>query len=281
MKTSSGGLGNKALRFRELEQKGNAKMAYTDESLSFLKGSEMPWALKLSFALRNLVQCVGRFGSWFVVPLILITAFDVTVRKIGWLQLWLVENVSSYFGSTFLQELEWHSHTVLVALVLGFGYISNCHVRVDLIREKLKHRNRAWIEFIGLSVLYIPFACLVTYLAFRYAVDSWTINRDAACAWWQCGEVSPSLVGLSHRWIIKGILGAGLLMALAAGLAIWLEIAVVLFGPSHWRFDVCTVEWPEDETDAVGGKKRLNLDNAVDEFEVRAIKMTGKTPFDD
>ena len=86
---------------------------------------------------------VGRFGAWFIIPLVPITVFDVLLRKTGEVQLWMVENLSPFFGSTFLQELEWHSHTVLFTLVLAYGYIWNTHVRVDLVRENLAFKKKA------------------------------------------------------------------------------------------------------------------------------------------
>ncbi|MEQ8398644.1 hypothetical protein [Thalassobaculum sp.] len=245
------------------------KPTETDE-LVHLTDDQLPMILVVSQKLRNFVDLVGRFGSWFAMPLILITAFDLLIRKTGKGQVWLVENVSPYFGSTLLQELEWHSHTVLFCLVLGFGYIWNTHVRVDLVRETLKFRKKAWIEFIGLNIFLIPFTCVIVYFAFVYAYDSWSINREAGCGWYECGEVSASLVGLSHRWIIKLTLAFGLVVVLIAGIAVWLEMAMVLFGPQNLRFHLSTIEWPEAEGSTIEGKERLDLDQAPDELERRA-----------
>lgn len=224
-----------------------------------LTADEMPAILRVSEALRRFVDRVGRFGSWFAVPLILITVFDLLIRKTGVMQIWLVENVSPYFGSTLLQELEWHSHTVLFALVLGFGYIWNAHVRVDLVRERLDYRKKAWLEFIGLTIFLIPFCCIVVYFAIVYAYDSWAI-----------GEISASLVGLSHRWIIKSILAIGIVVAVIAGISVWLQIALVLFGPQHWRYPLMTIEWPEEEGSTIEGKERLDLEKVEDQVELRA-----------
>lgn len=74
----------------------------------FLTAEEMPAILRFSEFLRRFVDRVGRFGAWFAMPMILITAFDIGIRLTGVMQIWLVENVSEYFGSTLLQELEWH-----------------------------------------------------------------------------------------------------------------------------------------------------------------------------
>ena len=124
------------------------------------------------------------------------------------LQIWLVESVSEYFGSTLLQELEWPAHTVLSSLVLGFGYVRNTHVRVDLIRERLDFRKKAWIELIGLTVFLLPFGSVIVYFAVVYAYDAWVI-----------GEISASLVGMHYRWVIKSVLAVGLMVAVLAGIA--------------------------------------------------------------
>ena len=54
-----------------------------DASLHHLAEEEYPHLLFLSERLRRFVDWVGRFGSWFIIPLVLITAFDVTLRKTG------------------------------------------------------------------------------------------------------------------------------------------------------------------------------------------------------
>ena len=233
-----------------------------------LSVEEYPAMLKLSDMLRGFVDFVGRLGSWFIVPLVIITCFDVIARKVRWqtddgtmagMQIWLVENGGRIFESTLLQELEWHSHTVLFAFVLGYGYIWNTHVRVDLVRESLEFRKKLWIEFIGLTLFMIPYTLIVVYFAFEFAFDSYKI-----------GEISASLVGLSHRWIIKSCLVFGLVTAVVAGVAIWLQIFLALFGPRNVRFPLSTVEWPEDAGSKIEGKERLDLEKAEDVLEARA-----------
>ncbi|MCP5084303.1 MAG: TRAP transporter small permease subunit [Alphaproteobacteria bacterium] len=230
-----------------------------EKELQHLSPEELPAALQWSNRLSKFVDAVGRFGSWFIVPLVLITVFDLGLRKTGELQLWLIENVSSIFGSTLLQELEWHSHTVLFTLVLAYGYIWNTHVRVDLVRENLAFKKKAWIEFIGLTFFFIPYCAVLLYFALVYAWDAY-----------QIGEVSASLVGLSHRWIIKSVLVAGIAVVIVAGLAVWLQLVMVLFGPQNIRFPLLTVEWPEEEGSKIEGKERLDLSKAKDLLEARA-----------
>ena len=213
--------------------------------------SELPTAIRISNKLRGFVDWVGSRAAWLFVPVILVTVFDVTARKLIWIQLWLVEHFGRIFESTLLQELEWHFHTALFTLVLGYGYIYNSHVRVDLVRDGLSFRKKAWLEFLGLTVFMIPYCAIVIWFAFEYAYDSWAIS-----------EISASQVGLTHRWIIKSILVVGLIIAALSGIAVWLQVAIVLWGPQDIRFPLMTLEWPEEAGSTIEGKKRIELDDS-------------------
>jgi TRAP-type mannitol/chloroaromatic compound transport system permease small subunit len=218
---------------------------------------DIPRAVRISEALRKFVDVVGRAGSWLFIPVVLITVMDVVLRKIG-VQYWLITHFGRMFDSTVLQELEWHFHTGLFALVLGYGYVWNTHVRVDLIREHLAFRKKAWLEFLGLTFFLIPFCSVVLYFAIVYAYDSYMMS-----------EISASTVGLTHRWIIKTVLVLGILMVIIAGIAVWLQVAIVLWGPQDLRFPLMTIEWPEEAGSKIEGKTRLELADVEDEFQRR------------
>lgn len=232
---------------------------------------EMPRVVYVAEKLRRVVDFVGRWGSWLILPVVLITCFDVIARKLRYtyedgtmfsVQYWLSQHTGPFavmFESTVLQEMEWHFHAALFALVLAYGYIWNTHVRVDLVRETLHFRKKAWLEFIGLSVFLIPFVSVLLYFASVYAYDSWAM-----------GEGSTASAGLPHRFIIKSVLVLGLVMVLVAGIAVWLQVYAVLFGPKNIRYPLMTLEWPEEEGSMVEGKERLDLTKAVDTLEQRA-----------
>ena len=210
------------------------------------ESEQVPGMINLMLFIQKYVDGVGKWGSFFVIPLVLVTMWDVFSRKAIWFQIFLVEHVSDLFSSTLLQEMERHFHTVLFALVLGYGYIHNRHVRVDLVREHLGLRAQAWIEFVGVSLLMIPYCAVMVYFASKYAYDSYMTN-----------EISASLVGLSQRWIIKSVFVFGLICAFFSGIAVWLQTYVVLFGPQDFRFKLMTLQWPEDRD---SGKLKIDLE---------------------
>lgn len=212
----------------------------------------VPAMVRWSETLGKLAESIGKAATLFMIPLVLITVWDVLQRKIlkfvgdimldnGWIAArdWMYGNLLQLlpFRSTLLQELEWHFHTALFALVLGYGYIYNRHVRVDLVREKLSVRKQAWIELIGCTVLLIPFCLVVTYFAIEYARDSYLIH-----------EQSASLVGLHNRWAIKAVLAVGLVVAGIAGVAVWLQTAYALFGRGP-VFPLYTIERADEKVE--------------------------------
>ena len=190
---------------------------------------------RISDGLRRFVDTVGKLSTFFIIPLVFITMWDVICRKLVWIQIWLVANFGRIFESTLLQELEWHFHTALFLMVLGYGFTHNRHVRVDFIRENLTYRKKIWIDFLGTSLFMIPWVCVLLYFSFIYTRESFIIN-----------EVSASLVGLSHRWIIKSFLIAGFVCALLSGIAVWLQTVILLFGRSDYRFEPMTLDMPPE-----------------------------------
>jgi len=253
--------------------------ARTDSLQSDAAAAPMPGpisvALRLSERLRRFVDFVGRWGSWLVVPMVVFTIIDVVSRKIAWLddggrlhglQVFLVSVFGRMFESTMLQELEWHFHAALFALVLGYGYIHNAHVRVDLIRENLAFRKKAWLEFLGISFFLIPYCLTIIWFAFGYAQTSYAMN-----------EISASTVGLTHRWLIKSVLLFGLTVALMAGIAVWLQVAVILWAGTRHRFPLMTLEWPEEAGTKIEGKERIKLEGSMDALAAPDEEARAKT----
>ena len=235
-------------------------MASQDSGITFKRYETVPFALRASSMLGKLVSTIGKWGTLFLIPLVAITVWDVFQRKMlkfvgdtmlaqGWTDArdWMYGNFLDKlpFQSTLLQELEWTFHVCTFTLVLGYGYIYNRHVRVDLVREKLHYRKQAFIELLGVSLFMIPYCLIVGWFAIHYAYDAWVVS-----------EQSASLVGLSHRWAIKSILVFGLFIAALAGFAVWLQVFFALFGPKEDKFPLFVIEHEEEKI-----AKREMLDN--------------------
>ena len=179
----------------------------------------MEGLVRASDRLRRVVETAGRLACWLILPMILVTVWDVVSRKSPALREWGLAVTGGIAHSTILQELEWHLHTALFALCLGYGYVKNAHVRVDLILERLAPRTRAWIELLGCLLFTLPYTALVIWFAVDFVRTSYVV-----------AEASVSLIGIPHRWVIKAVLLFGLILAFLAGLAVLLRLLAHLFG---------------------------------------------------
>ena len=164
--------------------------------------------LKLSEDLRRPLEWIALTSGWLMVIMACVTSFDVVARKFG-MQL----------PYTKLQELEWHFHATIFSLWMGYCYTINAHPRVDSFTERMTYRGKAWVELIGCLLLALPYMTLVSYYSIDFVEASYRI-----------GEQSDSTVGLTHRWIIKGIYAAGLWLVVFGILSVLLRVIVFLFG---------------------------------------------------
>ena len=156
--------------------------------------------LYLSHTLEAIVKFFGKIGAWLSIPLIFIIIFDIITRRFFIL------------GSTKIQELEWHLHTSIFLLALGFAYLKNSHVRIEIIREKYSPILKSIFEILGILFFLVPYTFMIIYYGFDFVSRSYNLN-----------EVSSALTGLSHRWIIKSFIPLGMILLFLAGFSILIK----------------------------------------------------------
>lgn len=164
--------------------------------------------LNVSEGIRRVLEYIALAGGWLLVVMAAVTCFDVILRKLG-----------VPLPSTLLQELEWHLHAAIFSLWMGYCYTINAHPRVDSFTENMSYRSRAWIELFGCLLLALPYVTLVAWYSLDFVALSYSL-----------GEQSDSTIGLTHRWIIKGVYAAGLWMVVLGILSVLLRVIVFLFG---------------------------------------------------
>jgi TRAP-type mannitol/chloroaromatic compound transport system permease small subunit len=177
--------------------------------------------IRIADTMDRAVSRIGGLASWLVLLLVGVTLFDVVTRR------FLV------LGSTKLQEMEWHLHTGLFMLCLAWGYLKDVHVRVDLVRERLPPRVKAWIELLGCAGFLLPYTALILFFGFDFVRVSF-----------EQGESSAAMTGLPYRWAIKSTILAGFALVFGAGLAVLLRKIVFLFGPASMDLEISDIREP-------------------------------------
>ena len=151
-------------------------------------------------SIERMVAFVGIAAAVILLPLLIgVRGYEIVMRKLF------------NAPSAFLQAIEWEAFTLLVLLSLGHAYLRDAHVRVDILRDRLRPATKAVIELVGYVVFILPFALIVIVAGTEYAADAY---RD--------GERSALAYGRPWRWLIKGALafGVGLFLLAATSAAI-------------------------------------------------------------
>jgi len=122
-------------------------------------------------------------------------------------------------GRIELEELQWHLYAVGFLTGIVACSVRDRHVRVDVLRERMSPRTRAWIDLYGTLLFQLPFLALVLWSSWHFVVDSYVLTERSAAAG-----------GLTHRWILKAFLPTSLAMLVIATTSKLLRIIDALFG---------------------------------------------------
>jgi TRAP-type mannitol/chloroaromatic compound transport system permease small subunit len=164
--------------------------------------------LRTANALYRFLERVADASGWLLIVLMAVTCVDVTFRKFGVVG----------FPYTKFQEMEWHLHTTIFSLWMGFNYCVNAHPRVDSYTEQLGFRAKAWVELAGCLVFALPYTAVLLWYGWDFLKTAWVFN-----------ERSDSALGLEWRWLIKGILYAGFWLLFLGILSVLLRLVAYLF----------------------------------------------------
>lgn len=138
---------------------------------------------QLSYYLDRISKYAGYCAALLVMLLSLLVAYDAGMR-------YLFSE-----GSIALQEVEWHLFDIIFLLGLSYALKHDKHVRVDIFFERYSKDARAVVQILSMLLLLIPFSLVFLNDAFDMTIQSFLQH-----------EVSSDPGGLSHRWLIKGML---------------------------------------------------------------------------
>ena len=161
----------------------------------------------LSRFMDGVISAIGKSASWLWIVVTGVIIYAVVGRY------------AFGAGSVTLEEVQWHLAGAGWLLGLGYTLVTDDHVRVDVIHERVSLKGQAWIELLGLLFLLLPFLGLAVYEMIPYAFSSW-----------EQGETSQAPAGLPHRWILKSILALSFILLILAALSRLLKVTALLFG---------------------------------------------------
>ncbi|MFO1154409.1 MAG: TRAP transporter small permease subunit [Rhodospirillales bacterium] len=168
----------------------------------------MSLLLRLSRLIDELSARVGRIVRWLVLLAVLISAGNAVVR-------YLFDTSSNAW-----LELQWYLFAAVFLLSAPYALLTNEHIRIDVLSDRLSHQTRAWIDVIGTICFLLPFAAIVLVL-------SWPVFTDS----FQRGEMSTDAGGLV-RWPVKLLIPCCFLLLVLQGISELIKRIAFLCGRS-------------------------------------------------
>jgi TRAP-type mannitol/chloroaromatic compound transport system permease small subunit len=123
--------------------------------------------LALSRAIDAVNSRLGRWLSWLVLVVVLISATNATVRK--------VFDTSS---NAWL-ELQWILFGVIFLLCSPWTLLSNEHIRIDIVNSMLPKKARDIIDVVGHTLFLLPLTIVMIVTSWPFFTRSLAINEQS------------------------------------------------------------------------------------------------------
>lgn len=161
----------------------------------------------LSGIIDGLLDRIGALFSWLWIAVVAVILYSVISRY------------AFGQGSVTLEEVQWHLAGAAWLVGMSYTLVHDDHVRVDVLHERFTLRTQAWIEFLGLGLLLLPFLAIALWETFPYFLSAFEQN-----------ERSQAPAGLPARWVLKFFLPLCMALLFAGAFSRLLKTTALLFG---------------------------------------------------
>jgi len=155
----------------------------------------MRFLLIVSQWIDRLTLRTGKAVAWLTLIVVLVSAGNALIRKVF------------MTSSNAWLELQWYLFGAIFLLAAGYTFLSNEHVRVDVLSSKLARRTQVKIDIFGVLIFMLPACILVFWLSIPYFLESWQLN-----------EQSSNTGGLV-RWPVKLLIPVGFGLLILSGIS--------------------------------------------------------------
>ena len=147
-------------------------------------------------SLEARLRRVGMIAALILIPALMLTR--------------LVEIVTRYLNTpgSIYNAMESELFLLFAFLTIAAAYAGDHHVRVDIFRDRMGPRLRAWVEILGTLFFILPFACIVLWYG---GILTGIV--------WSDGERSAIALGAPVRFLIIGAMPLGIAMFLTIALS--------------------------------------------------------------
>lgn len=171
-------------------------------------------------------RVIGATLLWLVAAIVLLKFSTVAMRYL--------------FSSTSikLQDSVLYAHATLFMLMVGFAWLKDDHVRVDMFYARMTARGRAIVDLGCVLFGVLPLCIILGWFSLRYVGDAWRIREGALF-----------FGGLPYTYLLKSVILTFVVLLLLQGLAIALRCIAVIAGADVPVFDPDNRSRQDDRTE--------------------------------
>ena len=110
---------------------------------------------------------LGKWVSWLLLAMVLISATNATVRK------------AFDMSSNAWLELQWVLFSMVFLLCSPWTLLANEHIRIDIVNNLLPKRVRNVIDIVGHALFLLPLCALLIVTGLPFFLRSYNINEQS------------------------------------------------------------------------------------------------------
>lgn len=164
----------------------------------------------LSNALDSTIRWIGYSASWFCwVSLVAIIVVNVAMRYV------IGE------GKIYFEEAQSFIYALGFLIGLSFCAESDSHIRIDIFHDRFRLRTKAWIDFLGILFLWIPYVLVILIYSPKLISYSLEVGERSA---------SPGGLPFPYYTVWKSFMFIGYALLLVAAVSRLIRASALIFG---------------------------------------------------
>ncbi len=151
----------------------------------------------------NISRWSGKIVMLLIIPMILVTVYDVTLRYI--------------FRSptAWAYEISWMTYAAFFILGGAYTLVEEGHISVDIFSRKFPDRIQLYLKAIFLLILLLPFVFIILRYAIPWALHSTMIMERTEHTLWR-----------PYSFPIKWTLSLGFFLLALQGIASFIRVSI-------------------------------------------------------
>jgi len=145
---------------------------------------------KIIQSIESISEVAGRLVSWLVLLLALLTLFVTVPRyllsnemflqlNLFWLDWEAIRSTYNHNVNALSDSIQF-IHAIIFMVGISYALKLGDHVRIDILYRKMSARSQAWVNIIGMLLLFYPTFIFIGVMSWQYVINAWNILESSS-----------------------------------------------------------------------------------------------------